>query len=102
MLPGNHHQSDQSTGHICFNVLQIVCPTVSVFWVIHAGSDLLNGGGGGAAVFVSGREDDIAGLDSGHHSQRIPFRFAFSSYIIVVGYRTVYTYRICALERAHE
>lgn len=72
MLPGYHHQSDQSTGHICSNVLRIGCPTASLFWVIRAGSDLFNDGWGGVAVFVGSREDDIAGLDSRHHSQRIP------------------------------
>lgn len=73
MLPGYHHQSDQSTSHICFNVLRIACPTVSVFWVIRAGSDFFDGGGRGVAVFVGSREDDIAGLDSRHHSQHAPF-----------------------------
>ena len=73
MLPGYHHQSDQSTGHVCFNVLRIGCPTASVFWVIRAGSDLFNGGGGGVAIFIGTSEDDIAGLDSRHHSQHIPF-----------------------------
>lgn len=72
MLPRDHHQSDQSTGHIYFDILRIGCPAV-VFWVIRAGSDLFNDGWGGVAVFVGSREDDIAGLDSRHHSQRIPF-----------------------------
>lgn len=83
MLPGYHDQSDQSTGHICFNVLRIGCPTVSVFWVIRAGSDLLNGGGGGVAVLVGSREDDIAGLDSRHHSQRIPFLALLFPHIVL-------------------
>lgn len=102
MLPGYHHQSDQSTGHICFNVLRIACPIASVFWIIRTGSDLFDDGGRGVAVLVGSREDDIAGLDSRCHSQRIPFLGLLILHSVVFDYRMVYTYRIRALERAHE
>lgn len=80
MLTRDHNQSNQSTGHIYFDILRISRPAAIIFWVVRAGSDLFNGGGGREAIFVGVCEDDIPGLDS--RIRAVSCRFFFFLFLL--------------------
>lgn len=86
MLTRDHNQSNQSTGHIYFDILRIGRSAAIVFLIIRAGSDLFNGGGGREAIFVCVCEDDIPGLDLRIRGPVSCHFFSFSSSFYRIDY----------------
>lgn len=107
MLTGNHHQTNQSTGHIYLDILGVV---VVVSLITGAGSNLFNGRGGRIAIFVRICEDHIPCLYWKYEGQLVFFFLKLPDGCLVFSpvcpwSRIIFgwlTYCIGTLERTYE